>query len=81
LQRRFAGELSADFRFLPDTARNLSVLYGGASGAGELTLRQSILIDREGVVRWIDRDVSIFSHGKDVLSKMAEEGSTATPAR
>jgi peroxiredoxin len=66
--------LSADFRFLPDTARNLAVLYRGANNAGELTVRQSILIDRAGIVRWIETDVGIFSHGKDVLAKMQEAG-------
>jgi peroxiredoxin len=72
LQRRFADELSAEFRFLPDTARNLAVLYRGANSAGELTVRQSVLIDRDGVVRWIDRDINIVAHGRDVLAKLRD---------
>ncbi len=73
-QRAFAGELGTEFRYLSDTSRNLSVLYGAANGSGELATRQSVLIDRRGIVRWITRNVSVSSHGRDVLAKMRELG-------
>jgi len=33
-----------------------------------------VLIDKTGVVRWIDRDVNVQTHGADVLAKMRELG-------
>jgi hypothetical protein len=34
----------------------------------------SILIDRDGTVRWIDRAVQVRTHGPDVLLKLRELG-------
>jgi peroxiredoxin len=50
------------------------VLYHGAVRGTDMTLRQSVLIDKEGTVRWIERQVDVGYHGKDVLSKMRELG-------
>lgn len=84
LQRQFAGNVGApiegDFRFIPDTSRNLSVLYRAADDIGDISNRQSILIDKAGIVRMIDREVSVGSHGSDVLDKMRQMG-LAKPVR
>lgn len=34
----------------------------------------TVLIDKQGIVRWIDRDVQVSTHGADVLAKMRELG-------
>ena len=59
-----------DFRFVPDTSRNLSVLYRAADSTGDIARRQSILIDKAGRIRLIDRQVSVGTHGSDVLERM-----------
>jgi peroxiredoxin len=74
MQRGFSQEVGAAFRFISDTSRNLSALYGAVNDANELAYRQSVLIDKQGVVRWVDRNVKVNSHGKEVVAKMRELG-------
>jgi peroxiredoxin len=73
-QAAFAAELGLRFPLLPDTERKLSMLFGAAQNKSDLAARRSVLIDKNGVVRWIDRDVRTQTHGADVLAKMRELG-------
>ena len=72
VQIAFARSLSLPFPLLPDTGRHLSFLYDAAKSVDELSARQSVLIDKAGIVRWIDGDVYVQTHGADVLGKMRE---------
>ena len=74
VQRDFAAMWKFEFPFLPDTGRNLSLLYGAAKNTEQFADRMSVLIDKNGVVRWVDRNVQVGSHGEDVLKKMTELG-------
>ena len=74
VQIAFARSLSLPFPLLPDTGRHLSFLYDAAKSVDDLSARQSVLIDKTGVVRWIDKDVHVQTHGPDVLSKIGELG-------
>ena len=71
-QRLFAAKLGLQFPLLTDTDRKLSLLYGAAQTKTDMAARQSILIDKAGIVRWIDTDVQVQTHGADVLAKMQE---------
>jgi len=74
-QRAFTAKYKLPFPLLPDTSRALSVLYGAAQSSSDATsLRQSVLIDKDGIVRWVDRDVQTATHGADVLRAMRELG-------
>ena len=59
---------------LPDTGRNLSILYGAASHPTQLSARMSVLIDKEGITRFIDHQIGVRTHGPDMLRKMQELG-------
>ena len=72
VQIAFAKSLSLPFPMLPDTGRHLSMLYDAAQSVDELSARYSFLIDKSGIVRWIDHDVHVQTHGADVLAKMQE---------
>jgi peroxiredoxin Q/BCP len=74
VQAAFAAKLGLRFPLLSDTERKLSLLYGAAQDKTDLAARQSVLIDKSGVVRWIDGDVHVEIHGADVLAKMRELG-------
>ena len=76
-QIAFAAKLGLQFPLLPDTERQLSMLYSAAQNKNDLAARQSILIDKSGVVRWIDTDVQVQTHGADVLAKINELGLNA----
>lgn len=70
----FAAKLGLQFPLLSDTDRKLSLLYGAAQDKTDMASRQSVLIDKNGIVRWIDTDVNVKTHGADVLAKMRELG-------
>ena len=71
-QQRFSNVLGLDFTMLPDTDRKISKLYDAIIGEQERATRQSILIDREGKIRWMDKNVNVTRHGEDVLQKVKE---------
>lgn len=71
-QTAFAAKLGLQFPLLPDTNRELSLLYGAVQNKNDMAARQSILIDKTGVVRWIDTDVHTQTHGVDALSVIKE---------
>ena len=73
-QKAFAAQWKLSFPLIPDTSRSLSQLFGAAQTDKQLAARMSVLIDKAGIVRWIDTDVQVKTHGADVLSKINELG-------
>ena len=73
-QIAFATRWQLAFPLVPDTDRSLSLLYGAVQNRSQLSARMSIFIDKKGIVRFIDTDVIVRSHGPDVLRKMQELG-------
>jgi peroxiredoxin len=69
-QLAFAKELNLPFPLLPDAGRNISLLYGAVTTPADLAQRQSVLIDKNGTVRWITKNVNVDTHGQDVLAKI-----------
>jgi peroxiredoxin Q/BCP len=69
-QRAFARFLHLPFPLLPDTGRQLSMLYGAAHSPNQSSARMSILIDKNGLVRWIDKQISPTTHGADVVAQV-----------
>ncbi len=73
-QVAFSAKLGLQFPLLPDTERELSLLYGAAQNKNDMAARQSVFIDKTGIVRWIDTDVHVQTHGADALAKINELG-------
>ncbi|HEX8835264.1 MAG TPA: peroxiredoxin family protein, partial [Abditibacteriaceae bacterium] len=73
-QLAFAKRWQLGFPLVPDTKRELSLLYGAVQNHGQLSARMSVLIDKNGVVRLVDTNVMVRSHGGDILDKMQEIG-------
>lgn len=74
VQRAFANSLGFNFTFLPDTERLISQLYGAAQNTEQLSDRMSVFIDKQGIVRLIDKQVVVGTHGSDVLKQMETLG-------
>ena len=70
LQRSFADTLGLSFTMLPDMQHHVVSLYGGFNENSELSKRQSIFIDKSGIVRLIDHNVQPATHGADILAAM-----------
>lgn len=73
-QLAFAARLNLPFPLIPDVGRNLSLLYGAADDPTEKSMRMSVFIDKDGIVRFIDKDVYVMTHGADVLDEMKTAG-------
>ena len=69
-QRAFAAQLNLDFPLIPDTDRNLSILFGAAYSRLQLPSRMSVLIDKAGIVRLIDKQINPRTHGVDMVAKL-----------
>jgi len=68
LQREFAKHLGLSFDLIPDVGRNVCLLYGAVKDVSGLSTRMSVLIDEKGVVRWVDRNINVKTHGEDVVN-------------
>lgn len=75
-QLAFATSLSLDFPLIPDTDRNLCLLYRAAQTPRDVAIRQSVLIDKDGVVRLLvqDPNLNVRTHGADILTAMRQLG-------
>lgn len=72
LQIAFSNKLRLKFPLIPDTQRQLCFLYGAAQKTTDLAARQSVLIDKKGIVRYLDKEVKIDTHGTDILARIKQ---------
>ena len=70
VQREFAARWKLRFALVPDTGRQLCFLYDAATSVDDLATRQTVFIDKAGIVRWIDKSVNVASHGRDVVEQL-----------
>ncbi len=73
----FAQQLKLPFAVVSDPKREIALAYGVVQDATQAPARLSFLIDKQGMVRWIDSDVQVKSHGADMLAKIGELGLNA----
>ena len=72
--KAFAAQLGLPFSVLSDADRVIALAFGAVQDKSEAPSRISVLIDKTGIVRWIDTDVNVKTHGADVLAKIQELG-------
>ncbi len=72
--KEFAGSLDAKHVLLSDPSAETAKAYGVASFAGLFAKRWTFYIDRDGVVREIDKQVSTSTAGQDIARKLGELG-------
>lgn len=73
-QVAFAKMWGFTFRFIPDTNRKVSMLYGSAQKTTDLSSRMSVVVDKSGIVQIVDTSVNVKTHGSDMLAEMKEMG-------
>ena len=69
VQRAFAASGGLPFPLAPDEGRQLCLRYGAVTAPLELASRMSVLIDKRGIVRWIEKNINTARHGTDVLQQ------------
>jgi len=72
-QLAFAKHLRLPFLLLPDASRTLSLRYGTVQNVAQMAIRESILIGKDGRIKWIDKQINPRTHGVDVLKRVREE--------
>lgn len=70
--RQFAESLGANFVILSDPERDAARAFGVLGESGDRARRWTFYIDREGVIRRIDRNVRASVHGHDVARALSE---------
>ena len=72
--KKFAEEHQAKFPLLCDTSQAVTKLYGvGVKWEDELySDRWTIYIDKEGIIKAIDKKVNVRTAGADLAKKLAE---------
>jgi len=76
--RAFAESLGAKHVLLSDPSGETAKAYGVTALGGLFAKRWTFYIDRDGVIREIDKDVSTASAGQDIARKLDQLG---TPKR
>jgi peroxiredoxin len=71
-QLAFAQQWQLNFPMVPDTQRRLSKLYGAVRNDKQLAARMSVLIDKQGIVRFVDTNVNVAMHGADMIARIRE---------
>lgn len=72
--REFAQSLGAKHVILSDPDKTVAEAYGVTALGGLYARRWNFYIDREGVVRHIDKDVNVESAGQDVARTLKRLG-------
>ena len=65
--KRFAAENNLNFPLLVDTGRNLSLLFGTTDNPEGMSRRITIVIDKEGKISKVDKEVKARTHGADLV--------------
>ena len=68
-QMKFVKDYSVPYLHLSDTEKNVCKTYAGLNIAG-LAKRSTFLIDKQGIVRIIFRDIDVKQHGKQIVESL-----------
>ncbi len=72
--KKFAGEVNADYPILSDTDKSVATAYGVINPERGMANRWTFYIDKEGKVAAIDKMVKTASAAPDVATKLKELG-------
>ena len=70
----FAKSLMLDYPILSDPEKVVAKAYGVVHAGREVPERWTFYIDKEGVVKAIDKKVTTDTHGEDIAKKLEELG-------
>ena len=68
-QMKFVKDYNVPYLHLSDTEKNVCKTYAGLNIAG-LAKRSTFVIDKEGIVRIIFRDIDVKQHGRQIVESL-----------
>ncbi|HLJ10500.1 MAG TPA: peroxiredoxin [Planctomycetaceae bacterium] len=72
--KKFAESLKLDYPILSDPEKSVARAYGVVHEGRDVPERWTFYIDKQGVVKFIDKGVKTDSHGDDIAKKLDELG-------
>jgi len=72
--KKFAEDLELDFPILSDPTTEVAKAYGVFNDERKVSNRWTFYIDKQGIVKSIDKGVKTESHGEDIAKKLEELG-------
>jgi peroxiredoxin Q/BCP len=70
-QAKFVDEYEVPYVHLSDTEKNTCKQYAGLNIAG-LAKRSTFVIDKEGLIRKVFRDIDVKSHGREIVDSLKQ---------
>ncbi len=70
-QSKFVSEYSVPYAHLSDTEKKVCKVYAGLNMVG-LAKRSTFVIDKQGVIRKVFRDIDVKSHGSQIVDSLNE---------
>jgi len=77
VNKKFAESLKLDYPILSDPTKSVAGAYGVLQGSSPYPRRWTFYIDKDGVVRGIDKEVKVDKAGADMAAKIKELGFVA----
>lgn len=74
LNKQFAEKNGYNFVLLSDPDKTLARALGVLNPANGLAFRWTFVIDKQGIIRAIDKTVNPRTHGKDLVARLEELG-------
>ena len=68
-QMKFVKDYNVPYLHLSDTEKNVCKTYAGLNIAG-LAKRSTFVIDKQGIIRIIFRDIDVKQHGKQIVESL-----------
>ena len=72
--RQFAESLDTSQILLSDTTGEVAKAYGVTAIGGLFARRWTFYIDRDGIVRYVDKDVDVATAGQDIAKRLDQLG-------
>lgn len=72
--KKFAESLELDYPILSDPDKTVAKAYGVIGEGRTSPQRWTYYIDKEGILRHIDKKVSAATHGSEIVGRLKELG-------
>jgi thioredoxin-dependent peroxiredoxin len=74
LNKKFAESLDLDYPILSDPDKSVATAYGVLRTGGAVTNRWTFYVDKDGIIKEIDKKVDTNKAGEDLAAKIKELG-------
>src|SRR5262245_44802962 len=72
--KKFAEKYNLDFPILSDPSKSVAQAYDVIQGSSPVARRWTFYIDKDGIIREIDRSIKVDQAGADIVAKVKELG-------